>query len=329
MSLHPETASSPEATPVVQRRRAHSVCDFGDDGATPRPTDAGTGTDIENDAEPTPDAGPEMRASANETTIALLMGSAAPAKVATFKVGVFGVWSSGKTSLQRRYIDKTFSPDIQATIGNGYSTTRVRVRGDAHDSVLQIWDTAGQERFADLAEHVMRGLHAAIVVFSLTEPHTYAGCSSWISKLRSYDALLPIVLVGAKLDLMMDGAHAGRASDGAGLKRCVGRAEVQCFAQSIASGGSGTLGYTNPNMSAPCEYVETSALLDVGVGEAFARVAELARNHARALERTRSIIDEAARSPLVSIVGAAPGGDKWPDEVRIDFSGEPRRRCCA
>ena len=315
MSLRLDGSLVLDEVVAPQRRRAHSVCsDDADAGAIEAGSGSGAGTDIENDAaEPGAEPGAEMCTSANETTIAMLMGrESATRTTATFKVGVFGVWASGKTSLQRRFIDKTFSPDIQATIGNGYSTTRVRVRGDTHDSVLQIWDTAGQERFADLAEHVMRGLHAALVVFSLAEPRTYDGCAAWISKLRAYDPLLPLVLVGAKCDLVSGSAprHA----------RCVERATAHEFARKHAGAQAGA-----------CEYVETSALLDVGVRDAFARVAELARDHARALARTRSIIDEAARAPLVRIVGSEPGGDTWPDEVRIDFDGgnTPPRRCCA
>jgi len=67
---------------------------------------------------------------------------------------------------------------------------------------FEIWDTAGQERYRSLAPMYYRGAAAAIVVYDITNPDSFAGAKSWVKELqRRGDPNVVIALAGNKADL--------------------------------------------------------------------------------------------------------------------------------
>ena len=61
---------------------------------------------------------------------------------------------------------------------------------------FEIWDTAGQERYRSLAPMYYRGAAAAIVVYDITNPDSFAGAKSWVKELqRRGDQNVVIALV--------------------------------------------------------------------------------------------------------------------------------------
>ena len=67
---------------------------------------------------------------------------------------------------------------------------------------FEIWDTAGQERYRSLAPMYYRGAAAAIVVYDITNPDSFAGANSWVKELqRRGDPNVVIALAGNKADL--------------------------------------------------------------------------------------------------------------------------------
>jgi Ras-related protein Rab-5C len=67
---------------------------------------------------------------------------------------------------------------------------------------FEIWDTAGQERYRSLAPMYYRGAAAAIVVYDITDPDSFAGAKSWVKELqRRGDPNVIIALAGNKADL--------------------------------------------------------------------------------------------------------------------------------
>ena len=48
----------------------------------------------------------------------------------------------------------------------------------------EIWDTAGQERYRSLAPMYYRGAAAAVVVYDITNPDSFAGAKSWVKELQ-------------------------------------------------------------------------------------------------------------------------------------------------
>jgi len=67
---------------------------------------------------------------------------------------------------------------------------------------FEIWDTAGQERYRSLAPMYYRGAAAAIIVYDITNPDSFAGAKSWVKELqRRGDPNVVIALAGNKADL--------------------------------------------------------------------------------------------------------------------------------
>jgi len=82
------------------------------------------------------------------------------------KVIVVGASGTGKTSIVRRYVNGTFEAKPNATIGVDISTKVVDF--DDNKISVQLWDTAGQERFRSTVTSYYRGVHGALVVYSVT-----------------------------------------------------------------------------------------------------------------------------------------------------------------
>ncbi|XP_068083749.1 ras-related protein Rab-21 isoform X2 [Anabrus simplex] len=136
-----------------------------------------------------------------------------------------------------RYIGKMFSHHISPTIGASFFTCKLNIE-DIRVK-LQVWDTAGQERFRSMAPMYYRNANAALLVFDITQYHTFTSIKSWVKELqRNVEEPMVLCVVGNKTDLASD--------------RKVSREEAFQYAQSI--GGN---------------YFESSALQDYGIEEVF------------------------------------------------------------
>lgn len=117
------------------------------------------------------------------------------------KVVILGAQGVGKTSLVHRYTSGHFSAaSVPSTIGASFLTKKLII--DGIKVRLQLWDTAGQERFRSMAPMYYRGANAAVVVYDITNPHSFEDVKTWIDELRQnvQDDLI-IHIVGSKLDL--------------------------------------------------------------------------------------------------------------------------------
>ena len=84
----------------------------------------------------------------------------------------------------------------------GCYSKAVRMREDKPDVVLQIWDTAGQERFHALNFKYYRDVHAALLVYDLTDLESFAKVKKWAQELfRFASEGVVVALVGNKMDL--------------------------------------------------------------------------------------------------------------------------------
>ncbi|KAE8748089.1 hypothetical protein FOCC_FOCC005284 [Frankliniella occidentalis] len=153
------------------------------------------------------------------------------------KIVVLGSQGVGKTSMVVRYIGKMFSHHISPTIGASFFTCKINI--DDTRVKLQVWDTAGQERFRSMAPMYYRNANAALLVFDITQYHTFTAIKNWVKELqRNVEEPMVLALVGNKTDLVN--------------QRKVLREEAHQYAVSI--GGT---------------YFETSALHDEGIEEVF------------------------------------------------------------
>lgn len=120
------------------------------------------------------------------------------------KVIIIGDSQTGKTSLLLRHTNGEFVSDVTSTIGIDYRSSSY-IYNDRH-YMMQIWDTAGQERFHDIVRGYYRNVHAAIIVFDLSNRKTFESIPKWHGQLHENvtagSALAPIViLVGNKSDI--------------------------------------------------------------------------------------------------------------------------------
>ena len=116
-----------------------------------------------------------------------------------WKISVLGDPSVGKTSLVRRYVTGAFSDSYLSTIGVTF--LRKEFKLDLHEVTLQIWDLGGQNLFSSVRANYLKGSHAALILFDLTQKTTLAHVQQWIDEVLGVCGKIPIVIIGNKSDL--------------------------------------------------------------------------------------------------------------------------------
>lgn len=125
---------------------------------------------------------------------------AAPSPPIQAKLVLLGDMGAGKSSLVLRFVKGQFFEYQESTIGAAFLTQTVSV----NDAVVkfEIWDTAGQERYHSLAPMYYRGAAAAIIVYDITSPESFARAKKWVQELqRQGNPNLIMALAANKVDL--------------------------------------------------------------------------------------------------------------------------------
>ncbi|EED96624.1 rab-type small G protein [Thalassiosira pseudonana CCMP1335] len=122
------------------------------------------------------------------------------------KVVLLGESGVGKSSLALRFVTEKFRPYSEATIGASFipkkQSTSFGTQQQRHIG-FKIWDTAGQEKYRSLAPMYYRGASAAILVYDITNPSSFAALKDWASELKQNGPSdLVLVVCGNKLDLI-------------------------------------------------------------------------------------------------------------------------------
>jgi Ras-related protein Rab-8A len=117
----------------------------------------------------------------------------------TFKILLLGDASVGKTSFTKRYCYNIFNPSERLTIGVDFHVKTIELKGKKIK--LQIWDVGGEERFRFLLPTYCLGANAAFLLYDITRPATIDNVPEWANIVRQKGGPIPIMLVGAKLDL--------------------------------------------------------------------------------------------------------------------------------
>jgi len=117
----------------------------------------------------------------------------------TFKILLLGDASVGKTSFTKRYCYNIFNPSERLTIGVDFHVKTIELNDKRIK--LQLWDVGGEERFRFLLPTYCLGANAAFLLYDITRPATLDNISEWITIVRQKAGTIPIMLVGAKLDL--------------------------------------------------------------------------------------------------------------------------------
>lgn len=142
------------------------------------------------------------------------------------KVVLLGESGVGKSSLALRFVTEKFRPYSEATIGASFMSKSITFSSEPTSTQQQqdaspkkqstsfgtqqqrhigfkIWDTAGQEKYRSLAPMYYRGASAAILVYDITNPSSFAALKDWASELKQNGPSdLVLVVCGNKLDLI-------------------------------------------------------------------------------------------------------------------------------
>lgn len=78
---------------------------------------------------------------------------------------------------------------------------------------FQIWDTAGTEEYLSMTKSFFRDAAAALVVYDVTNPASFAHVTKWLHEFRDVCPDSPAVLVGNKCDLEAEGLRRVTADD--------------------------------------------------------------------------------------------------------------------
>ena len=124
------------------------------------------------------------------------------------KICILGEISVGKTSLIRRFVDRSFSDAYLTTVGVSLSRRRLRqvARGKGGSDGLQLvlWDIEGGGSFDDLTSSYLKGARGAVVVGDLSRPPTITAAEQYMHRFLTINPRGVIVVALNKSDLDHD-----------------------------------------------------------------------------------------------------------------------------
>ncbi len=135
------------------------------------------------------------------------------------KILLLGDASVGKTSLIRRFVVDKFSDDYITTIGTKVTKRDLRLElgNRTVDLSLMIWDVLAQKGYKGIQESAFRGARGVILVFDVTRPETFESFDEyWVPRVRAVAGLIPMIIVGNKVDLVAVRAEPEAPEEAAG-----------------------------------------------------------------------------------------------------------------
>ncbi len=118
-----------------------------------------------------------------------------------YKIIIAGDGGSGKTTLLRSKLAKKFTPVADITIGIDFDCYKI-TNYEEEDVDLLAFDLGGQEHFRFIHKAFTSGSKAAIIMYDLTRMTTVRSIPHWIALAQSKYPSIPIVLAGAKRDMV-------------------------------------------------------------------------------------------------------------------------------
>jgi small GTP-binding protein len=124
------------------------------------------------------------------------------------KICIMGETSVGKTSLIRRFVDRSFDDTYLTTVGVKISRKHIPPRDDepAHKDGIQLvlWDLEGGEPFGDASSAHLKGARAAIIVGDVTRPQTMEALEHHAQRFLRINPHATVLLALNKSDLEHD-----------------------------------------------------------------------------------------------------------------------------
>ena len=168
------------------------------------------------------------------------------------KLILIGDGAVGKTTLVKAYVQKAFQKDYLMTVGVDISIKELRL--DGYKFNLTIHDIAGQERFREIRSIFFNGANMVIAVFDVTRRQSLENIAEiWLPQLVDTieDPNISIFLIANKIDLEENRDIIGEECDTSFLRL------KRKFRMLNWAG-----------------YLETSALTNLNVNEAFTELSK-------------------------------------------------------
>ncbi|MFX0085957.1 MAG: GTP-binding protein [Candidatus Hodarchaeota archaeon] len=116
------------------------------------------------------------------------------------KVVMLGEGSVGKTSLIRRFVQKTFTHDYITTVGSNFLLKKIELAKETK-MTMQLWDLSGQDSFITIRPQYYLHSHGGILVFDLTRKPTMNELNKWYNEFVKKAGTVPLMVFGNKCDL--------------------------------------------------------------------------------------------------------------------------------
>ena len=115
------------------------------------------------------------------------------------KLGFFGDFNVGKTSILNSFMDLEFYEDIPSTIGYDKIDKKFRLN-NGREIKLILWDTAGSERYRRVSLNIIKNIQGGIVVFDVTSKQSFENISIWLKSIYEINPNFYLILFGNKID---------------------------------------------------------------------------------------------------------------------------------
>ncbi|OHT05773.1 Ras-related protein Rab-24 [Tritrichomonas foetus] len=169
----------------------------------------------------------------------------------TIRVIFVGNTNVGKTAINTRYLNNTFSADTASTLTPTSSNVSEKTL-DGKEVTLQLWDTAGQERFQSLSQVFYRDANIAIICVDGSDQESFSSISLWKSRVLDHEPKCHCVIAVTKSDLCDDQRS-----------QIIQQCQQACNSQSIS------------------DYFITSSRTGEGVKEMFGQIATIGEKELR------------------------------------------------
>ena len=119
------------------------------------------------------------------------------------KIVLLGHFGVGKTSLIRRFVENSFSDNYKVSIGVHIMKKVVDINSEEKVSLI-IWDLEGTDDIRTIRDAYLMGTHSLVYVFDVNRPSTFQNIHSDLDILRKKLPKIQLLLVGNKVDLIIE-----------------------------------------------------------------------------------------------------------------------------
>ena len=119
-----------------------------------------------------------------------------------FNIMVIGDEKVGKTTILKRYFDRTFNLERKKTIGVDFHYKDWTYKENKLTYNIKFWDTAGQEKFKTVGKSYFQRANGMIVVMSIDNRSSFDSIKMWINSVcEKSEKIIPIIIICNKIDL--------------------------------------------------------------------------------------------------------------------------------